>query len=244
VVGDLPLASHVRSTRRDFERFPRLLAGARTAAAAPTTARRSAARPLQSCAPARSRPRSDRRSEISRSVWPAPVASTPSVVLDAREDRGIAPVVEHRLAQQLELDGPYVHSTVRTRTWWASKSLGGRVWDVAARAVRSRHGPIRSASRTTAQPVGVIHVVSRSSCPARSGGRPGRPSSPARSGSRAVRSRIAANTAASRSAAAQPLDGPVRGEQRARVAVRQEGVVGDRRERRALRRAVDERRRA
>src|SRR4051794_21518765 len=52
-----------------------------------------------------------------------------------------------------------MHSTVRTSTWSASSSAGGRVCGVTVSSpVR---GPIVSASRTSTQPLGVFHVVTR-----------------------------------------------------------------------------------
>ena len=55
---------------------------------------------------------------------------------------------------------PWTQRAVRTRTWWESKSEGGRVCAVALVDSRERHLPMISASRTIIQPVGVIQVVS------------------------------------------------------------------------------------
>ena len=52
---------------------------------------------------------------------------------------------------------PPMHLAVRTSAWSASSSAGGRVWGVTVSFWR--RGPIVSASRTTAQPVGVLHDV-------------------------------------------------------------------------------------
>ena len=50
-----------------------------------------------------------------------------------------------------------MHLTVRTSTWSASSSVGGRVCGVIVSS--PRRGPIVSASRTIAHPVGVFQVV-------------------------------------------------------------------------------------
>jgi hypothetical protein len=50
-----------------------------------------------------------------------------------------------------------MHSTVRISMWSASSSVGGRVCGVIVSS--PRRGPIVSASRTTAQPLGIFQTV-------------------------------------------------------------------------------------
>ena len=54
---------------------------------------------------------------------------------------------------------PSMQRTVRTSRWWASSSAGARVWGVISSSLGS--GPMVSASRTKAQPLGVCQVVVR-----------------------------------------------------------------------------------
>ena len=119
----------------------------------------------------------------------------------------------------------------------ASSSAGGRVCGVTMSGPRV--GPIVRASRTTTQPDGVFHVVTSTLVPGLVGARrrdvdAERPE--------AERARLPVEQAAEHARRveagdAQPVDRAVRRHERAGVAVGQEGVLGDRRERRRCGRA-------
>ena len=80
----------------------------------------------------RGRPRSRAQDPtFSRKVWPAPVASAERrSSSESVHCAGVAAVVEGGLADELDLDLPSRHSTVRTSMWSASSSAGGRVCGV------------------------------------------------------------------------------------------------------------------
>ncbi len=122
--------------------------------------------------------------------------------------------------------------------WSASSSAGGRVCGVIVSS--SSRGPIVSASRTTIQPFGVFQVVSRTFVPGDVGAR-GRVVDPERR--EAEEAGLAVEQAAEHARRveardAEPVDRPVGRDERARVAVGEERVVGDRRERRRRGRAL------
>jgi hypothetical protein len=127
-----------------------------------------------------------------------------------------------------------MHSITRTSMWSASWSVGGRVWVVSS-AWSPCHGPTVSPSRTTIHPDGRHprrledhrpgHVAHREGHHRPVGADPERACPPVQQRSEDAR-RVEAGKA-------HPFDAAVGRHQRARVAVRQEAVVGDRRKRRA-----------
>ena len=133
---------------------------------------------------------------------------------------------------------PSRHSTVRTSMCSASSSAGGRVCGVTSSSWS--RGPIVSASRTTTQPLGVFQVVSRTFVPGivRPRRRVVDPErrEPEEAGLAIEQAAEHARRVEARDA--EPVDRAVRRDERARVAVGEERVLRDRRERRRRGRAL------
>ena len=131
-----------------------------------------------------------------------------------------------------------MHSTVRISMWSASSSAGGRVCGVIASSWSQ--GPIVRASRTRTQPEGVFQVVTSTFVPGSYGpcGRmrdperaePEEPCLPVEQAAEHAR-RVERGDA-------EPVDRAVGRDERSRVAVGEERVVGDRRKRRRRCRAL------
>ena len=201
----------------------------------PTTARSRSGRPARARAwPAPGRPRCPiAMSVCSRIVWPAPLASAVwRSVADQRPLRRRAAVVEDRLADQLDLDLA-VEAEDRAHQHVVAVVVGRRARVrrdrvlAAPRAHRERVAHEDPAGRRLPrrqQGVGARLVDAR----AREvdAERP----EPERSGLAVEQGAEHARRVEARDA--QPVDRAVGRDQRARVAVRQERVVGDRRERR------------
>ena len=133
---------------------------------------------------------------------------------------------------------------MRTSRWSASSSAGGRVCGVIVSS--PRRGPMVSASRTTTQPRRRLPGRhQRCSCPARSARPAGTlmPNGPSRNVARLAVEQRAEHARRVEARDAQPVDDAVGRDQRAGVAVGEERVVGDRRERRRRRGALRLRRR-
>ena len=207
-----------------------------------TRARRSASRPRPSCGapcvrlpsmPMRrslnSRTSSRRRWRRSRRV--VRVGVDRSTVLHSA---GVRAVVEHRLADQLDLDLT-LDALDRAHEQVVGVVVGRRA-RVARAVLVSCQSPIVSASRTRSQPGGVIQVVSMMFVPglvAAPGGHVDAVRAEAEAAGAAIEQR-AEDGRRVEARQAQPLDRAVGGDERAGVAVGQERVVGDRRERRAF----------
>ncbi len=125
-----------------------------------------------------------------------------------------------------------MHSTVRTSMWSASSSAGGRVCGVTWSSWSQ--GPIVSASRTWIQPEGVFQVVRRDVGAGLVD--PGRrmvdPERREAEEARLAVEQVPEDTRCIEGREAQPVDRPVRRDERARMAVGQECVIRDRRKRR------------
>ena len=174
------------------------------------------------------------RSVLSRMVCPAPVASAAwPVVVDQRPRRrvrGRSRTPARRPARSRP--DPSRHSTVRTSRCSASSSAGGRVCGVTVSG--PCRGPIVRASWTSTQPPrrvpGGGHDVRAGHVGARGGHVDAERAEPERAG--AAVEQVPERARRVEGGHAQPVDRAVRRDQRPGVAVRQERVVGDRRERR------------
>ena len=178
-------------------------------------------------------------------VWPPAVASAACrLAVDQRPLRRTSARSRRPARSTSSISTvPSRQRTVRTRRWSASSSAGGRVCGVTLSS--DSRGPIVSASRTTTQPDGVFHVVERTFEPG-SYARARRvvdAEGPEPEVARLTVEQGAEHAGRVEAREAQPVDRAVGRDQGAGVAVGQERVVGDGRERRRRRGALGQSRR-
>ena len=227
-------AAPVVASWRPAARWPRRCPAARPGPR-PTRASSRAARPARGCAgrePVRPRFRAPCRSAAGssgRRRWRRPCggrrrpATTPRACARSRRPA-------RRRARPRPC--PSRHSTVRTSMWSPSSSAGGRVWGVTSSSpLRGAHGQ-RVADMT--QPAGVFQVVASDVRPGLVDAGAGYvdPEGPEAKGPGLAVEQGAEHARRVEARHAEPIDRSIGRDKRARVAVGEERVVGDRRERR------------